>query len=327
MFIDTECQLLKVLTHGRPVRMIADAFTRKDGSILPVAYSAAPLLSGTNVDGVVVVFHDASDERAAQERVQRELDSLAWIGRIREALDEDRMILYSQPIVPLRGGRPSEELLLRIRGLDGTVLSPTSFIPVAEKYGMIAEIDRWVIVQAIQLASRGKVVEANLSAHSIATVDLLPFIERQLEATHTDPANLVFEITESALVQNLRAGEAFAHGLAAIDCGLAFDDFGTGYGSLSHLKTIPLKYLKIDIEFVKDLTSNRANQHLVETIVHLARGFGYETIAEGVEDEPTLALLDKYGVDYVQAFTSADLNPSGSLLPKGLERAPASVQR
>ena len=96
--------------------MAHDAFTRKDGTICPVAYSAAPLLDGTSVCGVVVVFRDTSAEQADEDRVRRELDTLAWVGRIRDALDEDRLVLYSQPIVPLAGGQPSQELLLRMVG-------------------------------------------------------------------------------------------------------------------------------------------------------------------------------------------------------------------
>ena len=169
-----DCELLKVRTEGRAVRMAHDAFTRKDGTICPVAYSAAPLLDGTRVRGVVVVFRDISAEQAEEDRAKRELDTLAWVGRVRDALDEDRMVLYSQPIVPLGGGRPSQELLLRMVGQGGEIIPPGSFLPVAEKYGLIGEIDRWVIRQAVGLAATGQRLEANLSAESIGNLDLLP---------------------------------------------------------------------------------------------------------------------------------------------------------
>ena len=145
---DAECDLLKVRQQGRPVRMVHDAFTRKDGTIFPVAYSAAPLLSGTHVRGVVVVFRDTSVERAEEDRAKRELDTLAWVGRIQDALDQDRFVLYSQPIIPLAGGQPSQELLLRMRGQGGEIIAPGSFLAVAEKYGQIGEIDRWVIARS-----------------------------------------------------------------------------------------------------------------------------------------------------------------------------------
>ena len=299
---EADCALLTVRTEGRNVRMDHDAFTRKDGTICPVAYSAAPLRAGAAVRGVVVVFRDTSAETSEAARRKRELDKIAWVGRIRDALDEDRMTLYSQPIVPLSGGEPSQELLLRMVGRSGEIIPPGSFLPVAEQYGLIAEIDRWVVGQAIRLAARGQRLEVNLSAATISHLDLLPLIERELREAHTDPANIVFEITETALMHNIEAGEILARGLAAIGCQLALDDFGTGFGSFTYLKKLPITYLKVDVDFVRDLATNRDNQHLVRAIVGLARDFGYQTIAEGVEDAETLALVKDYGVDFAQGF-------------------------
>ena len=297
------CTLLHVRDQGRTVRMLDDAFTRKDGRIFPIAYSAAPLQSGSTRQGVVVVFRDTTEEKAEQASLQRQLASLTWVGKIRDAIDEDRFVLYSQPIVALKGGRPSQELLLRMIGRDGELIQPGSFLPTAEKYGLIGEIDRWVIAQAIALAAdTGAIVEANISAASIGTVDLLPFIEHHLKEAGADPANLVFEITETALMHDIAAGEAFAQGLAELGCGLALDDFGTGFGSFTYLKRLPISYLKIDIEFVRDLITNPANRHVVRAIVSLAQAFGLQTIAEGVEDEQTLRLLTDEGVDYAQGF-------------------------
>jgi PAS domain S-box-containing protein len=299
---EEQCELLKVRTEGRAVRRARDAFTRKDGTICPVAYSSAPLLDGMRVRGVVVVFRDISVEQAEEDRIKRELDTLAWVGRVRDALDGDRMVLYSQPIVPLAGGRPSQELLVRMVGPGGEIVPPGSFLPVAEKYGLVGEIDRWVIRQAVGLAAAGQRLEANLSAKSIGNLDLLPFIERELRNAHADPSNIVFEITETALMESAEAGQAFARGLSEIGCGVALDDFGTGFGTFTYLKNLPITYLKIDIEFVRDLATNKANQYLVKAIVGLAQDFGYQTIAEGVEDAETLALLMEQGVDFAQGF-------------------------
>ena len=298
-----ECPLLQVRAHGRNVRILDDAYTRKDGSIFPVAYSSAPVQSGRTLQGVVVVFRDITDEKKEQAAAQRELDNLTWLGRIRDAIDENRLVLYSQPITALAGGRPGEELLLRMIGRDNEVIPPCSFLPVAEKYGLIREIDRWVITQATRLAATGRgVIEANLSAASIGTSDLLTFIEQQIRETHADPADLVFEITETALMNDIAAGEAFARGVAALGCGLALDDFGTGFGSFTYLKKLPITHLKIDIEFVRDLVTNPANLHVVKAIISLARAFGLKTIAEGVEDEQVLTLLEAEGVDFAQGF-------------------------
>jgi PAS domain S-box-containing protein len=299
---ESECELLKVRTVGRSVRMAQEAFTRKDGTICPVAYSAAPLRAGTANGGVVVVFRDTSAEQADETRVKREFDTLAWVGRIRDALDEDRMTLYSQPIFALRDGCSSEELLLRMVGSNGEITPPGSFLGVAEEYGLIGEIDRWVITQAVRLAAGGHRVHLNLSAESISRLDLLPLIEREMRERQTDPSNLVFEITETALMASVEAGEAFAHGLSALGCQIALDDFGTGFGSFTYLKSLPITYVKIDVEFVRDLITNEADQHVVKAIVSLCRDFGYQTIAEGVEDAATLALLTESGVDFAQGF-------------------------
>ena len=117
-----------------------------------------------------------------------------------------------------------------------------------------------------------------------------------------DPTNLVFELTETAILTDIKVVEEFAKGLAELGCGLALDDFGTGFGTLTYLKLLPVQYLKIDVEFVRDLATNQTNQYLVKAIVSLARGLGQKTIAEGVEDEETLALLHEYGVDFAQGY-------------------------
>ncbi len=279
-----------------------DVYVCKDGSTIPVAYSAAPIFSGTVGHGAVVVFRDITKEKAERIRVERELAALTWVGRIREALDEDRFVLYSQPIVPLTGGRPSEELLLRMLGRNGELIAPGAFMGVAEKYSLIEEIDRWVVRQAVQLAATGRHVGANLSAESIVTLDLLALIEHELRLAAADPSNLVFEITETALMRDIAKGEAFARGVVELGCQLALDDFGTGFGTFTHVKRLPISFLKIDIEFIRDLVSSSANQHVVRAIVNLAKGFGCQTIAEGVENAETLGLLREFEVDFAQGF-------------------------
>jgi EAL domain-containing protein (putative c-di-GMP-specific phosphodiesterase class I) len=131
---------------------------------------------------------------------------------------------------------------------------------------------------------------------------MLRFIEGELRHAQADPALIVFEITESALMENVDAGEAFVKGLVALGSRLALDDFGTGFGSFTYLKRLPVHFLKIDIDFVRDLLTNPADRHLVRATVGLAQDFGYRTIAEGVEDAPTLALLTDLGVDLVQGY-------------------------
>jgi PAS domain S-box-containing protein len=295
-------KLLSVRGEGSHVRLEDHAYRCKNGSVLPVAISASPLLSGGSVEGAVIVFHDITGEKSERLRVKRELAALSWVGRIREALDENRMVLYSQPIVPLKGGRPSEELLIRMVDRNGEIIAPGAFLGVAEKYGLITEIDQWVVKQAVSLAATGRHVGANLSPESLVDLEMLPLIEREIRQTGADPTNLVFEITETAIMRDIEKCHAFAGGVVALGCGIALDDFGTGFGTFTHVKKLDVKYLKIDIEFVRGLIESSANQHVVKAIVNLAQGFGCETIAEGVEDAETLELLREYGVDYGQGY-------------------------
>ena len=297
-----ECSLLEVRKRGRTLRSSDATFTRKDGTTFPVAFSSAPLQSETIIEGVVVVFRDVAEEKSEEEALRRQLADLSWVGRIRDAIDEDRLVLYSQPIVPLGPARPAEEILLRMVGRDGEIVLPGEFLPAAEKYGLIAEIDRWVIGRSVELAAKGRIVECNLSAASLEAPGMLSFIEEEIRKTGADPADLVFEITETALMTDLRAGVEFARSLAGLGCGLAIDDFGTGFGSLVYLKKLPITQLKIDIEFVRDLATNQANRDVVEAIVRLARAFNVRTVAEGIEDEASLECLRAAGVDFGQGF-------------------------
>jgi EAL domain-containing protein (putative c-di-GMP-specific phosphodiesterase class I) len=201
------------------------------------------------------------------------------------------------------------ELLLRMLDADGQVVPPGDFLPVAEQYALISEIDRWVIKRATQLAGNGCPVELNISARSVGDAAVLEHIERCIDQCAVPPGLLVFEITETAIVQGEDAARTFAERLHALGCKVALDDFGTGYGTLSDLKQIPLDYLKLDIEFVRDLVSNRASRHVVQAVVALARDFGLQTVAEGVEDAETLRLLARLGVDFAQGFHIARPQP------------------
>ncbi|MEY2425025.1 MAG: hypothetical protein QOI61_597, partial [Actinomycetota bacterium] len=297
-----DCRLRNVRTGAADMRVADETFTRKDGTTFPVAYSATPLRIGSAVRGVAVVFRDVSEELGDNGETLRELARLSWVGRIRDALDEDRLVLYAEPVVPLGDGRPSAELSLRMIGPSGNVILPGSFIPIAARYGLIAEIDRWVITQAVRLAATGRSVEVNLATVSINSVDMLTFIEDQIHAAGADPQNLTFEITETTIMQDLNAGASFARGLRALGCKFTLDDFGTGYGSFTYLKKLPVDYLRIDVDFVRDLATNVANRHLVRAIVSLAEAFGLQTIADGVEDSDTLQILREARVDFAQGL-------------------------
>lgn len=296
------CDGTPIEATGHSAGACGEALTRKDGTVFPVEYSVAPIRSASSAAGAVVVFSDITDETNDHASVRRELAALSWIGRIRDALDESRLVIYAQPIVPIAGGRESVELLLRMVSHGGELVLPGSFLPTAEKYGLIGEIDQWVAVEAVRLAATGARISMNLSAHSVNDPDFLVLIERELRDSGADAANIVFEITETALIADLDAAEMFVRRLGGLGCGVALDDFGTGFGSFLYLKRLPLDYLKIDIEFVRDLARVPGNRHVIKAIVNLARAFGLETIAEGVENEETLRVLVDEGVDFVQGF-------------------------
>jgi len=297
-----DCPLLKVRTTGQPVRVDEDVFWRKDGTSLPVSYSSAPigLEDGT---GCVLAFRDITGLIAERERVNKEARHVVWFERVRQALIEDRFVLYGQPIVDLATGRVAKhELLLRMVTRTGEIVAPGEFLPAAEKYGLIHDIDRWVITQAVELAATGRPVAANLSAESVGRLEVLLHIQRELFRTGASAENLTFELTETALMGDVKDGRRFGDRLVELGCSFSLDDFGTGYGALTYLRRLPVTDLKIDVQFVRDMANSESDQRLVQGIVHIAHSLGKATIAEGVEDERTLELLRDMGVDYAQGY-------------------------
>ena len=297
--------LTGVFRRRRSVRSREDSFIRRDGRILPVVCSASPESGG----GVVIAFRDASEEIEKRRRAERRLDAVAWVSRVREALNENRLELHSQPILPLRGGAAREELLLRLISRDGEMFCAGAFVPAAEELGLIFEVDSWVIAQAMRFAALGRLVQVNLSASTVADTRLPELIERELHAVGAPPGNVVFEVAEAALLSSPAGGEAFAAGLSELGCGLSLDDFGNASGGFGYLSRLAVQTLKVDVELVRDMRASAANQHLVQALVALARSFEIETIAGGVEDLETLALLRELGVDYAQGYAINDLTP------------------
>lgn len=227
---------------------------------------------------------------------------LTWADRIREALDRERIVVYAQPIVDLRDGSVArEELLVRMLDADDDIIPPSSFLPTAERLGLITEIDRLVLAKAIELAGRSRPIAVNVSGASLSDPRLIEDVRRAI-AEGLNPAWLDFEITETAAISNMANARAFADAVTAIGCGLGLDDFGTGFSSFSYLKELPIQHLKIDIEFIRDLPRSPTDQRLVQALVQFARAFGQETVAEGVEDSETLALVRAFEVDYAQGF-------------------------
>jgi PAS domain S-box-containing protein len=302
--------ILQTLELRATIRAEDEIFMRRDGTELPTSYTAAPLVTSEGLEGCVIVFTDATVRQAEQRELRRKLEALSWAGRVQDALREERFVLYAQPILDLATGEVVQhELLLRMREPSGEIVGPASYLQIAEEHNLIGDIDRWVIREASALAARGRPVELNVSGGSISDPELITHIESCLRETGADPALMVFEITETALVSDEEAGRHFVQRVHELGCKLALDDFGTGYGGFTYLKQLPVDYLKIDIEFVRDLRTSQASLHVVEAVVNLARGFGMHTVAEGVEDAETLKLLETLGVDYAQGYHIARPGP------------------
>jgi diguanylate cyclase (GGDEF)-like protein len=251
----------------------------------------------------IALFHGPEDPQRAPRRGQ------TTSARIRDALTQDRLRLASQPIRSLAsGGIERYELLLRMTGDDGELLPAASFIEVAERSGMVQELDRWVVARALELlAERERAGEpvslhVNLSGASLTDVSVLEFIERRLDEGDADPRRCTFEITKSAQVEDYETAVGFADRLTEFGCEVAIDDYGAGFSPFHHLKQLPFDLIKIDGAFIRDMPRNDADQLTVKAIVEIARGLGKTTIAEFVQDDETTRMLREYGVDMAQGF-------------------------
>jgi diguanylate cyclase (GGDEF)-like protein/PAS domain S-box-containing protein len=261
---------------------------------------------------------------AGSSRQQSLEARMTWSDEIGAALADNRFTLYAQPIVALQPGPAVDryELLVRMLDRDGDIIPPGAFLPVAERFDLIQQIDRWVVREAIELlathqrAGHDVIFEVNLSAKSLGEADLLADIAQLLEATGVDPSRLVFEVTETAAIINVDRAKQFARRLSDLGCGFALDDFGAGFASFYYLKHLPFDYLKIDGEFVESLSESITNQLVVQSVVAIARGLGKQTIAEYVGDEATLELLRGYGVDHAQGFFLGRPRPASELAPR-----------
>lgn len=234
---------------------------------------------------------------------------LVWEKSIHDALNRNNFVLFLQPILDIRQNLViGYEALLRMINEKNETVAPSSFLDIAERFGLIHDIDRWVVSRAIHLIQKLKqdrkpaYLEVNLSGRSFADKKLLPLIRNELAGTGIDPASLVFEITETALIENMAAAQLFIAELKSLGFRFALDDFGIGFSSFNYLKLLPVDYLKIDGSFVRNLPHDTVDQHLVKAMVEVSRGLGKKTIAEFVENEETLHLLREYGIDYAQGY-------------------------
>lgn len=235
---------------------------------------------------------------------------LVWASRVEQALARDGFQLWAQPMLDIATGSLRRyELLLRMTQEDGTVVAPAAFIGVAERSGLIVEVDSWVIRRAVAMLAEldpqhaGTVdLSVNISGVSMSHRAVGDLIERELSLASVDPARLGFEMTETAAVQRLQSAQEFASRVHALGCPVALDDFGAGLRSFFYLKHLPFDVVKIDGEFVTGCLSNEADRLVLRALVSVARGLGKQTVAEFVEDEPTLHFLREEGVEFAQGY-------------------------
>jgi diguanylate cyclase (GGDEF)-like protein len=283
-------------------------------------------------DDVLFVADDAmyTAKESGKDRVtlasaathDRTRTRVTWAQRVRRAVQEGLFELYCQPIIDFATDSVSQwELLLRLPGDGDELILPAQFLYTAERSGLITEIDRWVVGEAMRLISERNAaggelrLEVNISGRSVGDTELLAQIEAGLARTGIDPASLILEVTETAAIANMDRARGFATKLRSLGCRFALDDFGSGFGSFYYLKHIPFDYVKIDGEFIKNLPASNTDQLILDAIVKMSRGLGKHTIAEFVGDSETVALLKAHGVDYGQGFHLGWPRPIRDALP------------
>lgn len=257
----------------------------------------------------------------------RRQGDMRWIARLNEALENQHFRLFAQPIVSLRNETPGhDEVLVRLAAGDELIL-PGDFIPAAERYDLMAHIDRWVIEhvcrhiaaereQVLQFETAGLIAPAppamyaiNLSGYSFSDENMIGHIERQFSTYRVDPALICFEITETAIIANLERAQQLIASLRRLGCRFSLDDFGSGLSSFAYLRSLQVDYLKIDGAFVRDIATNSINHALVRAINEVGHVMGIHTVAEFVEDQATLDAVRAIGIDYAQGYAVGKLRP------------------
>jgi diguanylate cyclase (GGDEF)-like protein/PAS domain S-box-containing protein len=249
---------------------------------------------------------------AHDDELLRKRSDMQWVNRIRQALKENRFRLYQQPIVPVnnpyRQSAAHHEVLIRMLDEDGNLLPPDQFMNAAEQFGLMADIDTWVLRHALEWLADNDGDEGtrrlaiNLSGQSLS---LRPFLDSVMELfseSQTCPDQICFEITETAAIANLDNATRFIKALKAMGCEFALDDFGSGMSSFAYLKNLPVNYLKIDGSYVRDLVRDPVDRAMVEAVNQIGHAMGMQTIAEFVEDRKTLQVLAAIGIDYAQGY-------------------------
>jgi EAL domain-containing protein (putative c-di-GMP-specific phosphodiesterase class I) len=255
----------------------------------------------------------------------RRRGEMQWHTEIINALKEDRFQLYYQPIIPLNKSADEYihyEILLRMRSKTGDLVMPDKFLPAAERFNLIGEIDRWVITKLFTtcnqkigaLSSKHEnksqfIISVNLSGDSLSNDSFLDYVKESLSSFSVPPQAICFEITETVAISSLSKAHQFIAELKNLGCRFALDDFGSGMSSFYYLKNLPVDYLKIDGSYVNNLATDPVDRALVDSVNQIGHVLNMKTIAEFVEDEKTMKILAEIGVDYAQGYHIAKPEP------------------
>lgn len=296
-------------------------FTASIGVVLYPGHGFSTVELFTRVDAAMYRAKELGRNRVhlyrAEDRDLEKLHSrLSWREKISKALAQDRFEPWFQPILDLKTGTVHHyEVLARMRDEDGKVILPGAFIDIAEKFGLIGEIDRAITEKAIRFQAKtmmeGKkfTFGMNLSGKNLGDESLLEFLKTKIAEAGADPGALLFEITETAAIGDLDRALKFIKALKGLGCSFALDDFGVGFTSFSYLQKMNVDYIKIDGSFIKKLLESPNDQVFVRAISDVARGLGIKSIAEFVEVPETLRILRMFGVDYAQGYLIGKPHP------------------
>ena len=260
--------------------------------------------------------------RSDDTEIAQRHGEMQWVTRLNQALNEDNFCLYAQLIEPLDGSEEKHyELLIRMTDETGNIIPPGAFLPAAERYNLISQVDRWVITKAFDLLEDNpeflKQIDAcsiNLSGQSLADMDFQQFVIDTFMDSDISPEKICFEITETAAITNLSAAKLFITKMKVLGCRFALDDFGSGLSSFGYLKNLEVDYLKIDGMFVRGIVDDPIDHAMVKSINEIGQVMGMKTIAEFVENEMIKGMLKEIGVNYAQGYGIEKPMPFDKLL-------------
>lgn len=251
-------------------------------------------------------WHIFAPEEHTRVRVH---ERVYWDGKVRQALSENKLHMHFQPILDVRHNAVSHyEALLRVPDGGDKTLSAVRFISSAERSGLIHQVDEQVITRVLESLSAlqrngiNAKLSINLSGKSFHNPNLVHHIKHTIAEQAVDPSRVIFEITETAAIADIEAASQTMRQIKSLGCQFALDDFGVGFSSLYYLKKLPVDYVKIDGSFIRNLHRDPDSQVLVRALVDVSRAYRLQTVAEFVEDEATLSILQVLGVDYAQGY-------------------------